>query len=309
MTAIIIDHETGRVDGAKPVERLGILAFAIAAHLTAYLKRPGYSYLCRFIRTLLPSGRLMEVHFSDGSRFAFPYGDAYWSVFCARQAPYEKEIAALLATLKSERATFIDCGANFGYWSVMASGPGLGAHKAIAIEAAADSSERIAHNRALNGDRFTQLHRAVSDVGGQTVTLHGGAKHEQRSIDPGQGVGGALERVETIAIDDLLPEALDGPIVIKLDVEGVEVQAIAGATEMLKRDTIVAYEEHGKDRAHSVSRALKDDLGMRLFAWSEGERFKEIVDLQTLDALKPNRRVGYDFFATASDRWAERLLA
>ena len=306
---ITIAHETGRVSGAGPIERLGIAAFAMATRLTAFHKKPGFSYLARLIRTLLPSSRMIEVRFADGSRFAFPYGDAYWSLLCHARAPYEPEIAALMMRLAGEKATFIDCGANFGLWSVLVSGPGLGGHRALAIEASADTAARIVHNAALNGGRFAMLHRAVSTKGGETVTLHGGPKHEQRSIDPGQGVGGALETVETIALDDLAGELAEGPVVIKLDVEGVEVAALRGARTLLSRDTVVAYEEHGKDRGHSVSHALKEEFGMRLFAWSKTGGFKEIDRLQTLDALKPSRRVGYDFFATASDRWVERLLA
>ena len=66
------------------------------------------------------------------------------------------------------------------------------------------------------------------------------------------------------------------------------------------------YEDHGSDREHSLTRHLKDTLGMRVFAWQRGGVF-EVRDIEELTALKPNRRVGYNFFATRHDFWAARL--
>ena len=301
---------TGKVENASLVERLGIFMFSLAGTFTNGFERPGFSKIAKLIRTFLPSDRDIQVLYGDGSKFLFPYGDAYWGVLCRKNAVYESEIAALVMLAKEPGTYFIDCGANFGYWSVRVSGEDFGVKRAIAIEASGDSAKILKRNSAVNADRFAAYHRAISDVTGQIVTLHGGEKHEQRSIDPNQGVGGALEKVETLKLDDIDGIADDGaPIIIKLDVEGVEIPALNGATKLLARETLIAYEEHGKDRTHEVSRALKEVYNMRLFAWSEKGGFTEIFDLDALDALKPNRRRGYDFFASASDKWANLLLS
>ncbi|MEH0072816.1 hypothetical protein V6L77_25490 [Pannonibacter sp. Pt2-lr] len=57
----------------------------------------------------------------------------------------------------------------------------------------------------------------------------------------------------------------DGPLVLKLDVEGVEIEALRGGVALLMRDVLVIYEEHGSDRSHAVSRYLREECGMRLF--------------------------------------------
>ena len=298
------------VVGASLVERTGIFLFALAAHLTDDHARPGFSKLAAFIRALLPSSRSVSVALVDGSTFRFPYGDAYWSVFCRPQAKYEPEIAALLKTVAGEYPLFIDCGANCGFWSVRATGGEFGGGRAVAIEASAATFATLEQNTKANGNRFVAMHRAISEMSGETVVVDGAAKHEQRSIVGDGGPIAIPEPVLTLAID-----SIDGalqeqcPIVVKLDIEGVEVPALRGAKGVLARDTIVAYEDHGSDRGHAVSQALRDEHHMRLFHWSaSAKRFEEVHDLQTLDALKVSRRVGYDFFATRSENWVRRML-
>jgi hypothetical protein len=142
---------------------------------------------------------------------------------------------------------------------------------------------------------------------GDTVVVRG-AKHEARSI-----VGVADEpvvgSVETLALDDLLtrPELAEGePIVVKLDVEGVEIAALGGASRMLDRDILLAYEDHGADPEHLVSRHIMDALGMRVFV-VDAARAHEIDDLSQLDRIKTNRRRGYNFMATRSAFWISEI--
>ena len=309
MAQRIIEINKGRItSGASLVERVGIALFALAATLTNDFSRPGFSKFAALIRKLLPSDAVIAARIDDESRFLFPYGDAYWSVLCRAAARYEPEIGALLETVRGQGALFIDCGANFGYWSVIASSPAVGA-QVVGIEASKATHDGLALNAEVNASRFQALHRAVGDVSGLQLIVDGAAKHEQRSVLH-DGPVRLPEPVETLALDDL-PEAAslgNRPVIIKLDVEGVEIQTLKGASRLLAGDCIIAYEDHGSDRNHTVSRALRDDFGMRLFSWSAQRGFEPVDDLQTLDALKPTHRVGYDFFATASDNWVNRLL-
>ncbi len=210
-----------------------------------------------------------------------------------------------MATLAAEPLAFVDCGANYGYWSALLSGERFGRRPTIAIEAAPDTYSWLARNAALNGGRFATLNRAVSSRSGETVRLYG-AKHEARSISGG---GEPVAEMETIALDDLLdrPElAASESIVLKLDVEGAEKAALEGARRMLEREALLIYEEHGTDRSHALSAHLRDDLGMRLFA-AEASRVRELGGLAELDSIKRSRRWGYDFFATRSHYWIARL--
>ena len=84
--------------------------------------------------------------------------DGYWTKLLLGQT-YEPEFADLLARELVPDVAFLDCGANIGYWSVLAStrwGAGV-----VAVEAAGDAYQQLVRNNILNGSRFTPLHGAV----------------------------------------------------------------------------------------------------------------------------------------------------
>ena len=60
-----------------------------------------------------------------------------------------------------------------------------------------------------------------------------------------------------IALDDLVDDgkvSASGKYLIKLDVEGVEIEAIKGGARLLQGDSVILCEEHGGDRAaHRVA--------------------------------------------------------
>jgi len=60
--------------------------------------------------------------------------DGYWSKLLNRSFSYENELELLFRDSIGVDYTLIDCGANFGYWSVLISSAPYGSHKAIAIE-------------------------------------------------------------------------------------------------------------------------------------------------------------------------------
>ncbi len=60
---------------------------------------------------------------NEGALFVMPFCDAYWSRLLGTMAT---EIEALLLAARQDRYIFIDCGANFGSWSVLASSRSFG---------------------------------------------------------------------------------------------------------------------------------------------------------------------------------------
>ena len=67
----------------------------------------------------------------------------------------------------------------------------------------------------------------------------------------------AARRCRCIALDNLLDDgkiSLDGKYLIKLDVEGVEIEAIKGGARLLQGDSVILCEEHGNDpQPHGVA--------------------------------------------------------
>ena len=128
------DRATGRLEGATALERCAALAFAAGAKASAPMHHRGFSIGCRMITSMIDQ-REIVVMLNDDARFAFPFGDGYWSLLLDRSFVYEGEIERFLRSVADVDYGFVDGGANFGFWSVLASSRPFGSHPVIAIEA------------------------------------------------------------------------------------------------------------------------------------------------------------------------------
>ena len=205
--------------------------------------------------------------------------------------------------------TLIDCGANYGYWSVLVSSAPYGSHKAIAIEPSSQNFSKLANNARVNGDRFELMKSAIGSARG---TAHlTGTKHEAFSIAGGTNSGG--EEVPVIALDNLVDDgkvSRDGKFLIKLDVEGVEIEAIKGGMQLLQGDSVILCEEHGNDPDHTVSRYILEQTPLKLLVHDpRSNRLETVTELSILDRIKVSSHVGYNVFGTASAFWQNRINA
>ena len=105
------------------------------------------------LRTTLPE-RDIQVKLNPDAVFEFPYGDGYWSKLLNRTYHYEDELELLFQDSADVDYTLLDCGANYGYWSVLVSSKPFGSHKAIAIEPSGQNFPKLANNARINGNRF-----------------------------------------------------------------------------------------------------------------------------------------------------------
>ncbi|MEQ9257690.1 MAG: FkbM family methyltransferase, partial [Roseovarius sp.] len=188
----------------------------------------------RFARAL---GRLFSAENQallsiDGAPpFRVPLNDGYWTRFALWNAQYEPEIARVLHAAAGTAELFCDCGANKGYWTVRAAplfarvvaAEAAGATFA-ALQATAGQLPNVRLHRvaihATSGARLTFVNVANSHA---SARLSG----EGGPGGGGPGKGDTTETVETRRIDDLVPEGM--PALIKLDVEGAEIDALDGA--------------------------------------------------------------------------------
>ena len=307
---LIHDFRSGSISGATINERIGLELMRFGATILAPFEFIGFSWCAKLVRNIFHSKRSVRLKMDDDCYFEYPYGDGYWGVLIYNKKSYAPDIEPYLETFSDLSYIFIDCGSNYGYMSVLVSSQKYGSKTAIAIEADKNNYCRTVLNAELNGKRFEYRHNAVYSKSGEIVSL-GGSKHEARSIIqniPNEN----MEKVETLALNDLTGwldnKGNQSPIVLKLDVEGVEIEAMKGADQLLKRDCLIIYEEHGSDKTHEVSRYMKDALGMRIFVGDENRvNMREIVDYADIDCLKTNKRKGYDIFASASELWIDRL--
>jgi FkbM family methyltransferase len=305
---IQFDRSTGVLEGANAWERLAAFAFSSGSKVSSTFSYRGYNGCANLLRKMLPA-RDIAIKLNSDATFAFPYGDGYWSKLLDRSFRYEVELELLFRDSMAVDFTFIDCGANFGYWSVLISSAPYGSHKAIAIEPSSQNFAKLKNNAEINGNRFEAVKCAIGASKG-TARLSG-TKHEAFSIAGDADSGG--EDVPVIALDDLLADgriSANGKYLIKLDVEGVEIEAIKGGTRLLQGDIILLCEEHGNDPNHTVSRYILEQTPLKLIVYDpRSRRLETVTELSILDRIKVSSNIGYNVFGTASAFWQGRIQA
>jgi FkbM family methyltransferase len=305
MPPIQFDRASGVLEGANLWERTAALALATGSKISSHFSHRGYNGCANLLRKTLPE-RDIAIKLNSDATFAFPYGDGYWSKLLNRSFCYENELEVLFQDSVGVDYELLDCGANYGYWSVLVSSAPYGSHKAIAIEPSSQNFAKLRNNAEINGNRFDVMKCAIGAHGG-TARLSG-SKHEALSI-AGGGDGG--EVVKVIALDDLLDDgkvSASGKYLIKLDVEGVEIEAIKGGTRLLQADSVLLCEEHGNDPHHTVSRYILEQTPLKLIVYDpRSNRLETVTELSILDRIKVSAHVGYNVFGTASAFWQDRI--
>jgi FkbM family methyltransferase len=308
LAPIQFDRTSGALEGANLWERTAALALVTGSKISSNFSHRGYNGCANLLRKTLPE-RNIAIKLNADAIFEFPYGDGYWSKLLNRSYHYEDELELLFRDSADVDYTLIDCGANYGYWSVLVSSAPYGSHKAIAIEPSSQNFSKLANNARVNGDRFELMKSAIGSARG---TAHlTGTKHEAFSIAGGTNSGG--EEVPVIALDNLVDDgkvSRDGKFLIKLDVEGVEIEAIKGGMQLLLGDSVILCEEHGNDPDHTVSRYILEQTPLKLLVHDpRSNRLETVTELSILDRIKVSSHVGYNVFGTASAFWQNRINA
>jgi len=171
--------------------------------------------------------------------------------------PREKAIELHLVMQKGE--TFVDVGANVGYYSLKIakeySSKGVGI---VAIEAHPGNYKALSKNIELNDFKcITAINKAVSDHKG-IVTLYERVDSKNRIRSEFYSLSNSFihesnfVRLEGVSLEiesDTLDNILDGRRVdvMKIDIEGAEVSALEGASSVLKRLRKIIVEVHGSN--------------------------------------------------------------
>lgn len=249
----------------------------------------------RFARGL---GRIFSprnaVYLGDSRTHAFKIylNDGYWTRFGLYYPDYEPEVSCTVRAASGHTGLFLDLGANKGYWSVQAA-PHF--EKIIAVEASAETFQWLEENTSDIAN-VTRLKKAIHSETGLTLKfLNVPLSHASARI--ADAAEGADEEVETIRIDDLVPEGTAA--LVKLDVEGAEIPAIDGAARALQDGAVLIYEDHGNDPDCAPSAHLLQDDKISVYSISNPP--KKLDSIAEIRALKTDPFKGYNFLAGRQD--------
>ena len=190
----------------------------------------------------------------------------------------EIRLARLLIQVLKEGDIFVDAGAHYGYFSLLAASLVGPRGKVIAFEAAPATFEILQKNSVGSGN-ITAHHLALSDRDTEIVFYEFPNQYaEYNALDIAQfekegwiGENPPREyRIQAISLDGFLEKEGLRPTLIKIDVEGAEYQVIQGMqTFLMSANPIIVMEYLSGARSSEVyarSEALLVSLGYLPFA-------------------------------------------
>ncbi len=207
---------------------------------------------------------LREVEFDwiEGSKLIVRSGmtGATGNIYCGL---HEFAEMAFMLHLLRPNDLFVDAGANIGSYTVLASSV-CGAHS-LAVEPDPDTVRALRRNIEVNNirDRVTIIEAALGSTTG-TAQFTIGNDTENRVID---GVKTDTRLVDVRTLDDCLQCA--NPVFIKIDVEGHEVEVIAGAGAVLRSPALMAIQMETVD---GKVKPLLEELGFRQASYNPFNR-------------------------------------
>lgn len=155
---------------------------------------------------------------------------------------YEPEVAQLLRSHIDANRDFIDVGANIGFFSVLGARQ-IQTGRVLAIEPVPEAIRRFKANIARNDlqEQVILFEGALGSAPLQAEAYHIDGQEEYSSLAPvihpnvdGREARKSLVSVETL--DRLVARHGLSPGLVKLDIEGGELDALKGAKETLLRD-------------------------------------------------------------------------
>jgi FkbM family methyltransferase len=295
--------------GPGVAARAQFAALRLAAVGTRLVGGHGLGRIANALGRRLPPAHAVVDH-PGGGRLRVRLDDGYWIRHVVGGLPYEPDLARLLGRLLAPDTAFIDCGANIGWWSVFAAQriPG----RVVAVEAAAGLYEQLRDNASLNAGAFVPVHGAVWATSGAVLTLSTDASsHAWGSVAPAvrdtlSAFGFGEEQVTSLTLRDIVAAHTDGSqalTVVKLDVEGAEIDACMGAGELLDHAALI-YEDHGRDPGHVTGHLA--GLGMSTYALTDGR--VETVDTEVVRRRMNDASTGYNLVAARADGEGDRRL-
>ncbi len=143
---------------------------------------------------------------------------------------------------------FLDCGCNYGFYSMYTAS--LSRHNAIiSIEASKNTSEDFLKNLKLNNFKnITFYNKGVSDLDNINISFNESENDWESSQTHNNFKIKKIDNIKSITINSLTKSYRleDYKTIIKLDIEGNEMNAIQGGLELIKKSSPIIIIEFSK---------------------------------------------------------------
>ncbi|MDZ8052242.1 MAG: FkbM family methyltransferase [Aulosira sp. ZfuVER01] len=230
-----------------------------AAEVSAKLVARSFYSQCYW--SLNPSKSLLH-HLPNGGILLLEPGHSFTHCFYPGVDQYEPDVRLALRYFLKPGDYFIDCGANIGYFSIEAGKLVGEAGKVISIEANPITFSLLERNLKLN-QLGIPIHCALTSQRGEVdlfMPVEGGDVYS--SLRKGKLVsGGSIESFKVLGqtLDDIVHEqCLPKVDLVKIDIEGAELDVLNSATNVLSTFRPVIITEYGTNTWPSFGATPKD---------------------------------------------------
>jgi FkbM family methyltransferase len=182
--------------------------------------------------------------------------------------PYEPLISMLALHMTRNGGTFIDVGANLGYFSLLVARGTQAPLQVHALEPLPRNFRWVRENVDANGLAASIVAYAVaagSEEGELLMSDYGTGASFVEGWDEGKGDEQGAVPVPVRRLDDMFAASLlPGPVTIKIDVEGYEWETLNGAPELLASPSVQCVLLEASHRMHpgGHNRTVKDTLAL-----------------------------------------------
>jgi len=278
----------------------------LSGFITRYINFKYFYNFNEIITLFVSKKKIVKIKLNSDTYFSFFLKDPYYNRLIYPKFKYEPEIEFLLKKLRDIDFLFLDAGANYGYWSLLVSSKKFNKKKAIALEPLKSNYNFLYKNKLDNKNRFKSLNLGVGEKKKYTKIYYS---------DQNSNVGASIykdnnkklisEKIKIDKIDNILSKRKEKNLVIKIDIEGNEINALNGAKKILKKNCLIIYEDHASDKFHLNSKYfLKKNFSIFSF---DGKKIYQIRKINELNDIKKIKHKGYNFIATKSSLFKKNL--
>jgi FkbM family methyltransferase len=187
---------------------------------------------------LVKAGTWSEDIEVDGFSIAVDPSDWAVGATIAAVRRYEPEVTAVIRSLIGPGASFVDIGANIGWFSLLAGSIVGPSGTVVAVEPNLRNCQLLQASRSTNGfDHVDIVAGAASDASGWLALETDASNGRVIPLGPIDGRTKAIACsyvVPALTLDQLLADRqVDAVDAVKVDVEGVETRVFAGAEKLL----------------------------------------------------------------------------
>ena len=273
-----------------------------------------YYIIFRIVRSFLSKDIIINIH---KFRIFGSVKKNHTSYFLLKKCEFgdDHEIETLSRLSKKNKIFFLDCGCNYGFYSFHVASLSQNNH-VISIEASKKTTEFFLKNKELNNNlkNIFFLNRAVSDNNERDILFNQSTNDWESSVEHNDYKLSKTDNIKTCTIDSLLNsyELKDYLLIFKLDIEGHEMRAIAGALDIIEKFSPIIIIEFSKFIFNKKENIDYFNFFLNKFDYQIYDTKKKVVELQeillNIDNLKKRYKTIGNYYLIKKTSFQEELF-